>query len=270
MKAMDPNKPTIEKLNGSNYHIWKYKIELALLKEQAWDVVDQIAPPNPTAAWLRKDGKARATIGLNVENSEFNYIKKAKTAKESWKILKDRHEKPSLTNKISLLKKIGGLKMYEGGDMEEHLSKMNDLVEQLAGLGQDLDENLVVAMTLRILPDSYDSMINALELKPEEDLTITYVTGKLTDEYKRKMELKSFDHTNSEPQSSILKISTGGRNCNYCQKPGHLRANCFAYKKYLEDASNHHPKSTEIRNLKTTEAANAIVAEEDDGFEYLF
>lgn len=63
-------------------------------------------------------------------------------------------------------------------------------------------------------------------------------------------------------ESSILKISNGGRqfqrNCSYCGKTGHLRANCFAFKKYIEDAKN---KMEESNNIIASE--NTIVTEEE-------
>ncbi len=78
---MDLNKISIVKLNNSNYQIWKYKIELVLIKEQVWDVVNEEEPENPTAAWKRKDDKARAFIGLLIEVTEFIHVKKAKTSR---------------------------------------------------------------------------------------------------------------------------------------------------------------------------------------------
>lgn len=85
----------------------------------------------------------------------------------------------------------------------------------------------------RLNIDSYDSLINALETRPEEDLTVIYVAGKLTDEFKRRMELQPIDQKYSESESTILTISNGKRqfqrNCSYCGKAGHLRAN-WAFK----------------------------------------
>lgn len=263
---VDTNKITIEKLNNSNYQIWKYKMELVLIKDQVWNVVGEDLPRNPSAEWKKKDDRARALIGLLVEDSEFIHVKKSKTSKESWTILKNRHEKPTLTNKISLLKRICGLQMHEDDEMEEHINKMTNLVEQLASLGEELADNMVVAMILRSLPDSYDALIAALETRPEEDLTVAYIVGKLTDEFKRRMEQKLFTQKYSESESSILKISSGRRqfqrDCNFCGKPGHLRANCFAFKKYVENGKNKPEES-----LEPIASVN-VVTEED--YDYLF
>lgn len=86
---MDTGKTSIEKLNSSNYQIWKYKIELELNKEQVWDVVNEDLQENPSEAWKRKDEKARASIGLLLEDSEFIHVKKAKTVTRSYIFAKD-------------------------------------------------------------------------------------------------------------------------------------------------------------------------------------
>lgn len=43
-------------------------------------------------------------------------------------------------------------------------------------------------MLLSSLPESYNSFITALKSRPECDLTLEYVKGKLYDEWKRRVE----------------------------------------------------------------------------------
>ena len=60
--------------------------------------------------------------------------------------------------------------------MENHLAEMQNLIDQLASLGEvgePLAEHLSVALFLSSLPDSYGTLITALETRPEEDLTVT-------------------------------------------------------------------------------------------------
>lgn len=70
----DNTRVTITKLNNENYQVWKYKVELLLVKEDLWNVVSEEPPAEPDAAWKRKDGQARATIGLLVEDNQFIQI----------------------------------------------------------------------------------------------------------------------------------------------------------------------------------------------------
>ena len=66
--------------------------------------------------------------------------------------------------------------------MESHLAHMEDLIDQLSSLGETLAEKLNVALYLSSLPDSYSSLITALETRPEEDLTVELVKNKLIEE----------------------------------------------------------------------------------------
>jgi len=77
-------KYAITKLNNTNYFVWKFKMQLLLTKEGAWECVTA-DPPNPeTEAWRKKDSLAYASIGLNVEDEQLVLIRSTKTAKSAW------------------------------------------------------------------------------------------------------------------------------------------------------------------------------------------
>lgn len=88
----------IAKLNGSNYSIWKQKVEFLLVREELWQFVTENQPElgaGPGAAdgarvrlWDNEDQKARATIGLLLEDSQLNLIKGTKTARDIWESLR--------------------------------------------------------------------------------------------------------------------------------------------------------------------------------------
>ena len=101
----------VEKLNGENYEIWKYKMELLLIKDKLWSVVTS-EPPEETEpeaikkAWTEKDNEARATIELLVEDNQLVHIRNARSAKGAWTTLQGYHQKATLSSKIFLLKRI--------------------------------------------------------------------------------------------------------------------------------------------------------------------
>lgn len=125
-------------------------------------------------------------IGLLVEVSQLIHIRKSTAAKEAWQSLKNYHEKSMLTSSIYLLRQICKLKLSETENMEEHVMTMQDLIDKLTTLGEEIKEHLFVAMLLSSLPESYGTLITALESRPEEELTLNFVTGKLIDEYRRR------------------------------------------------------------------------------------
>lgn len=56
-------KDSIAKLNSNNYQIWKFKMNLFLLKEGVWSVVEK-AIADKDAYWKTTNGRDQAIIGL--------------------------------------------------------------------------------------------------------------------------------------------------------------------------------------------------------------
>lgn len=140
-------------------------------------------------------------IGLSVEDSQLRHIRSKKTAKEMWAVLKEHHEKDTLGNKVSLMRKICRMKMPEKGNIETHLNEMTNLFLKLNDFGDNLTESGTVAIVLSSLPPSYDTLITALEARPEGDLTMSYIQTKLISEYTR----RKGDSPEMNDSDSILK-----------------------------------------------------------------
>lgn len=248
------DKISITKLNGSNYQIWKFKLKLLLIKEDVWDVVKDELPENPDAAWCKRDGKAMAWIGLLIEDNQLCHITNAETAKAAWNALKNCHEKATLTNKIYILKRLCRIQLKEGGNMEDHINIILDMVNNLSALGENLKENLVVALLLVSLPDSYDSLITALETRPENELTLEMVKGKLISDFKRKLEANYETKDSSMMQSVAMtakKQAYEPRICYGCGKTGHFIQQCKNVKKFeKETESNGNFKKVESQKSK--------------------
>src|SRR6218665_3567628 len=224
----------IENLNNQNYQTWKFKMELLLTKEDLWETVTKEIPDLMTAEWPTKDAKARAIIGLQVADNQLHLIRKQTTAKGLWQTLKKLHKKATLSSKVNLVKRLCGLKLTERGDMENHLAEMQNLIDQLASLGEPLAEHLSVALFLSSLPDSYGTLIKALETRPEEDLTTELVKGKLLEEFKRRSNVFPMQN---ELESKVLKMTKTEvkpkppLTCFFCKKPNHVKKEC---RKYIE------------------------------------
>jgi hypothetical protein len=245
----------ITKLNGVNYQTWKFKVELLLIKEDLWDVVDKDPPADVTSEWQTKDRKARASIGLLIEDSQLHLIRKETTAKSTWNALKRYHEKSTLSNKVSLLKKLCAQKLSESGNMEIHLALMEDLIDQLTSLGETIAEPLTVALFLSSLPDSFGTLITALETRPEADLTVELVKSKLLEEYARRNEAtgnpnyeqQALKTTHARSPATDTGRSTSKQNaslCFFCKKPNHVKKECRKYIEWKRKNPDHKAKAT--------------------------
>ncbi|RLU18528.1 hypothetical protein DMN91_008885 [Ooceraea biroi] len=95
--------------------------------------------------------------------------------------------------------------------MNEHIDAIMEVVSLLRGSGKPLEDEEVVAGLLVSLPESYSGLVTALEGRDESDLTIEYVTGKIIDEYQRRIETGDSNTNNSETAlKTFPKSSKGG------------------------------------------------------------
>lgn len=84
--AMDFLRTSFAKLNADNYHLWKFKLELILLKEGLGESVTFAVPSNPDAEWKKRNKSSTVIISLFVEDNQLMLIKKATSAHDCWNI----------------------------------------------------------------------------------------------------------------------------------------------------------------------------------------
>ena len=251
----------IQKLNGENYSTWSYQVQLLLMKYKCWDVVKEPAPAPVDTAWTVKDEAAQAEIGLLVEDSQLRLIRNAKSAREQWNILKEYHQKATLSGRMALNRRFFRTVLPENGDMVDHIATLSEYVDRLAGFGQIIPDDVIVGVLLSSVPESYDTLIMALESRSDKDLTADVVKGKLIDEYMRRKDKKDAqqDSANDAAMKTTYKEKQGTEpkkvKCFFCKKSGHMKAECRKFKAWQE-------KNPE----KTQEKANKVSLENNEAY----
>jgi hypothetical protein len=219
----------IDKFNGENFNLWKFKMEMVLASMDLWEIVDgsEEAPPSNAdpkviKEYQRRAKKAMSTIGINLVDNQLHHIKRCKGPAEAWNI----HETRSLSNILFIHRKFFTCKMQEGEDLLDHINKVKALADQLACLEVPVKDEDVVMALLESLPPSYEYLITALETLPMQDLTMEFVTARFMHEVSKRRE--------KEPQGDdAAMVSTQGRRgttstrkdtktCYYCGKSGHI------------------------------------------------
>ena len=104
-------------------------MEFILIKEDLWEIVN--SPAKDDDKWIKRDGQARACIGLMVEDDQLVNIKDAKTAKQCWENLKKYYEQLSLNTCVFVMKTICKIQLQDDERMEAHINEMMRLFEQL-------------------------------------------------------------------------------------------------------------------------------------------
>eukprot|EP00171_Calliarthron_tuberculosum_P022545 IDg22545t1 len=108
MESSTPTDIRIQKLNDSNFHAWKQKMEYVLAYRQVHEMIDRrlrpYKPPDSTEEflkWLREDKTARMTIGLTLSDEMLTNVSLATTALELWEDICNVHQRHTLLNKLS-------------------------------------------------------------------------------------------------------------------------------------------------------------------------
>ncbi|KAH8357012.1 hypothetical protein KR084_003983, partial [Drosophila pseudotakahashii] len=82
-----------------------------LVYAEVWKVVNEARPDEEPHNWDAFNQKALAMITLSVRPTQLGYLKNCTTATDAWTLLKDVHEPSGPARKVSLYKKLLGLRM---------------------------------------------------------------------------------------------------------------------------------------------------------------
>ena len=222
-------------------------MELLLVKENLWTIVTDVVPAERNNDWTERNNKAKAIIGLSLEDNQLQHVRKLETAKGYWDALKQIHEKSSLSGKVSLLRRLCQLKMQEEGNLETHLNTFFEICDRLDEIEETLTDRLQIAMLLSSLPESFDSIIMALEARPDEDLTINLVKEKLMNESVRRQGNRSTE-IKSDHAFKLSKFKRNPVTCNHCHREGHIKKDCWFLRK-----SEKFNKNKQRANVTVTE-----------------
>uniref|UniRef100_A0AAV1VK26 Integrase catalytic domain-containing protein n=1 Tax=Peronospora matthiolae TaxID=2874970 RepID=A0AAV1VK26_9STRA len=213
---MDASSLRISKFDGTNFHAWKFKMQMVLEERDLWEVVsgeikaEQCETQLDQATYKRKSRKAMAVICLAMEDSQLPLVRSASGACDAWSRLEDHFEKKSLANKLFLRRRFFTTMMEEGDDVLEHINKLKTLAEQLEAVGAPVCEDDLVITLLGSLSDSYQFLITALESR-SDTLSWELVTSRLLHEEMKRKEQGSKGDEASQGQAFITRGQSAQR-----------------------------------------------------------
>ena len=237
----------VDKFDGMNFHLWKFKMEMVMAEKELWDIVDgSEEPPHSTSdprvmqTYLRREKKAFAILALNLSDSQLAHIRSCKTPREAWAKLCNIHEAKSLANILFLTRKFFTIKMEEEDDMLVHINKMKALADQLNGAHLTISDGNIVMRLLESVPPLFEYLIVATELTPVCELTSDSVTLRLLHKLSRRKVNES--HGDSAALTA-KKLKNGGgassndKVCFYCGKKSNIAKHCFKRKNNEKEES---------------------------------
>ena len=270
---------SIDKLDSSNWLTWKFQIKHLLLAKGLWeqvegtDVLAEDANDQARAEHTRRSRKAFSTIVMAVSTSQIYLITACENAKAAWDALRNHYERETLANKLFLKKKYFRMEMKEGTQIEAHLKQMTEITDRLAAIGAPIAEEDQVVTLLGSLPESYSTLVTALEAHVE-DVSLNFVQQALIhEEQKRQGQFGHSLRTSStgqaesalvgaQTQKKKYKPKKKPRSCYGCGVVGHFIAEC-PNKKSDGSGPKHKAKNAVQKQSDSDDDLSAFMAADD-------
>jgi hypothetical protein len=159
---VEDGKFRVEKFNVQNYQLWKMQMEDYLYQKDLFLLLGGIEKNTTTMKdeeWEVLDRKALGTIQMSLVASVAFNISKEKTRKELMDTLAKLYEKPSVSNKVFLMKRLFNMKMSKGGSVAYHLNEFNMVTNMLSYVKVDLDDEVRELLILCSLSESWNGLV---------------------------------------------------------------------------------------------------------------
>ncbi len=158
---------TVVPSKGPNYPMCR----MVLVREGLWTIVKGTEEAPTEADKLAKFNahrdRALALIVLSVDPTILYLLGDPTDPAAVWEKLACQFQKKSWANKLYLRKKLYSLILKEGDSVQHHIRKLTEIFEELAVVGNPIEEEDKVVHLLASLPESYSTLVTALEANPE-------------------------------------------------------------------------------------------------------
>jgi hypothetical protein len=103
--------------------------------------------------------KARRIIIDGVKDHIIPHLSRKKTAKDMWKALTKLYQSNNLSRKMLLGEKLGSTKMAKGDSVATYLTKFTQIRDELAAVGETVDETELVRTSLNGFTKQWDVFV---------------------------------------------------------------------------------------------------------------
>jgi hypothetical protein len=168
-------KDGIPQFDGQKYAFWSIRMKTYIQAQgfEIWQsIVDgyttpTVPPTNDKAVKLGQNNSKATNALLNgLSETIFTKVAHCKSAKEIWDKLRNIYEGDTKVKEAKLQTYRGQfeqLKMKEDENIAAYFLRVDETVNAIIGLGEEIEESVIVQKVLRSLPMRFNPKISALE-----------------------------------------------------------------------------------------------------------
>jgi hypothetical protein len=185
----------MEKFDGGNFHLWKFKMRMMLSKHGLWKFVDGSATiphdEDQITDYNEKATKAFALLCEHLTDAQLAHIQYCKNVKSAWETFCGVHEAKTIGNKLFLRRRFFTIKMQEGEYLLAHINMVKALADQLRSIEVNIEDEDVYVVLIMSLPPSFDNLVTNLESMSTKDVNLQFIVARLLHEVSKRKESES-------------------------------------------------------------------------------
>lgn len=221
------SKYKVDRLDDSNYETWCIQLQSAMQLQRLWKYVkSELGGPENEEGNL----DALAFLRLSVCSNQLRHIKLVATAYAGWKKLEEVHKKRGPAFEMMLYRKLD-VKCVDIDNIPSHIENFFRTADEMASIGADINDNVLVYMLLNSLPKSFEYFEVAMTTR-ETIPKLSELKTKISDELERQKKGSSCEaDANNENQAWMARNSQHWRKkksgpCFTCGQTGHWFKEC--------------------------------------------
>jgi len=258
----------IEKFTGSNdFGLWKVKMQAVLTQQMCVEALkgEAVMPASLTQAEKREMiDKAKSAIVLCLRDKVLRDVAREVAAASMWAKLESLYMTKSLAHRQLLKQELYPFKMVESKSISEQLAEFNKILDDLANIVVNMEDEDKTLLLLCSLPKSFEHFKDTILYGKEGTTTLEEVQSAL-----RTKELTKFKDLKVDEGGEGLNVARG-RSEHRGKGKGKLRSKGFDKSKYrcfLYHKQGHFKKDCSDKGGNGSSSVQVVVASDEDGYE---
>ena len=175
-------------MTNSNWSRWKFETSTVLEAQDVKSLVmgAEVCPEGTEETvvklikeWKTRDAKARLIICQTLDDQDYSTVSHCQTSKDMWDTLVSQREVKTVSNKLQVSSEWHGLSWKQSYTVASFLSELKVLTQKSVSLGMTVEDEMVIAKILQVLPKKFDVFVTSWTLTAGQDSTLGKMTRQL-------------------------------------------------------------------------------------------